>query len=86
VATKRTKVPFDWTQNDKGRVNSSPVFVELCAEVSRLIRNEAHTLITGDTFSVARLILAQLAHRHGLAPYGARSSASLDGAAGKGTS
>jgi hypothetical protein len=41
-------------------------------EVARLIRWSAHRLIAGDAEAVARLILAQLAHKHGLAPPGSR--------------
>lgn len=59
----------DWTVDPKtGRSNSSRLFHELEREVGRIIRNEAHALIRGDTEGVARFILAQLAHRHGLGP------------------
>jgi hypothetical protein len=60
--------PRDWTQDDSGRSNSSPLFKSLIEEVARLIRQEAHFLLQGDTESAARLIMAQLAHKHGLTP------------------
>lgn len=47
----------DWTSAADGRSNSSPLFLHLCDEVEELIRSEA------------RLIMAQLAHIHGLAPW-----------------
>lgn len=51
----------DWTKD-------SPEFLRLCGEVERLIRGEAHSLISGNAGATARLIMAQLAHVHGLAP------------------
>lgn len=61
-------VPADWTMGPDGRANTSPRFEALCDEVARLIRGEAHSLIGGHTRSTAGLIMAQLAHVHGLAP------------------
>lgn len=61
-----TELP-DWTVKD-GRSNSSPDFQNLVFAVSRLIRDSAHDLISGRTDMVARLIVAQLAHKHGMAP------------------
>lgn len=59
----------DWTTNRKtGRTNSSQTFERLCGEVEELIRGSANSLIAGDAGSVARLIVAQLAHVHHLAP------------------
>jgi hypothetical protein len=57
----------DWTVKD-GRANSSDQFVKLCAVVEKLIRGSAHDLIAGRADSVAGLILARLAHKHGLRP------------------
>lgn len=57
----------DWTIAD-GRSNSSPLFVALCEEIEKTIRGGAYSLIAGDAGSVARVILAQLAHTHGLRP------------------
>jgi dihydroneopterin aldolase len=57
----------DWTERD-GRANSSLKFVNLCTAVEKLIRQSAHDLILGRADRVAGLIMAQLAHVHGLAP------------------
>lgn len=57
----------DWTVKD-GRSNSSDEFLRLIDEVDSIIRDSGHSLIRGKTKSVARLIMAQLAHVHGLAP------------------
>jgi hypothetical protein len=64
----------DWTALD-GRCNSSPRFLELCAEIERLIRGDAHMLIAGRADKTARLILAQLAHKHGVGPLDAAIAA-----------
>lgn len=58
----------DWTTAPDGRVNSSPEFLRLVAEVERLIKGSAHSLLNGRADQTARLILAQLAHVHGLRP------------------
>lgn len=59
----------DWTVDPlTGRSNSSPEFEHLVGEVTRLIRDEAHALLSGRADMTAALILAQLAHVHGLAP------------------
>lgn len=58
----------NWTQDESGVNNSSEKFVELCAEIERLIRGDAHMLINGNAGATARLILAQLAHKHGFGP------------------
>jgi len=59
----------DWTVDPRtGRSNSSNQFVSVCDEVERLVRSEAHALMRGDAASVARLIVANLAHKHGLVP------------------
>ena len=60
----------DWTMDlSTGRTNSSPKFEELVVEVTRLIHNDAHMIISGNAGATARLIVAQLAHKHGLAPH-----------------
>lgn len=51
-----------------GRSNSSAEFNFLVTEVSRMIRDSAHSLISGNTDSVSRLILARMAHIYGLVP------------------
>lgn len=66
MATKRAA---DWTVDVKtGRSNSSKKFMELCGEVERLILSSGHALLNGQTSQTARLIMAQLAHLHGLKP------------------
>jgi transcriptional regulator with GAF, ATPase, and Fis domain len=57
-----------WTTRDDGYSNASPAFMRICSEVERLIRSDAHSLIAGKADSTGRLIVAQLAHVHGLAP------------------
>lgn len=57
----------DWTA-EGGVSNSSRLFLSLCDEVERLIRNDAHTLISGHADKTANLIMAHLAHVHRLAP------------------
>ena len=62
-------VQKDWTADpETGRSNSSPLFRSLCAEVTRLIRDDAFQLISGHADRTAALIMAQLAHVHHLAP------------------
>lgn len=59
----------DWTvDSETGRSNSSAEYLALVGEVSRLIRDGAHSLLAGNSLSVARTIMSQLAHVHGLAP------------------
>ncbi|MDP3004166.1 MAG: hypothetical protein Q8N43_01520 [Candidatus Azambacteria bacterium] len=62
-------IEVDWTVDlETHRSNSSPEFRQLVSEVARLIKNEAHSLLNGQVESAAGLIMAQLAHKHGLAP------------------
>ena len=69
----------DWTIDPgTGRSNSSPEFVRLCAEVERLIRQDAFKLIGGRADLTAGLIMAQLAHVHHLAPRETPSRAGHD--------
>lgn len=58
---------IDWTESD-GQSNSSPTYLALVKEVERLIRADAHTLLSGGAGLTARLIMAQLAHVHHLSP------------------
>jgi hypothetical protein len=59
----------DWTTNAEGVSNSSREFEEIVHAVERLIRNDAlYRLIAGRADATARLIVAQLAHVHHLAP------------------
>ncbi|GEM_PF-2511530 len=56
----------DWTVDPRtGRANSSKKFNECVQAVSDLIRDDAHFEISVNT---AVLVVAQLAHVHGLAP------------------
>ena len=60
---------IDWTKDpETHRSNSSPEFRRLVLEVANLIRSEAHSLINGQVEQVAGVIVAHLAHKHGLAP------------------
>lgn len=70
--------PRDWTQDETGRSNSSRTFVRLQGEIARLIKADAHALLAGRADVTAGLILAQLAHVHGLRP-GKVRAATKDG-------
>ena len=62
-------IEVDWTIDpDTHRSNSSPEFRELVSEVARLIKDEARNLLNGQVEIAAGLIVAQLAHKHSLAP------------------
>lgn len=59
----------DWTMDpETGRTNSSREFLSLCDTVERIIRSDAYMLINNGPAATARLIVAQLAHVHGLRP------------------
>lgn len=58
----------NWTCDASGRSNSSKAFTDTCDVVERIIRSDAHALISGNAGSTARLIVAQLAHDLGFAP------------------
>ena len=67
MGNRKTKKPADWTLDPRtGRCNSSVEFMRLRNEVGRLIRDSAHDLIVGRAEDVGGLIMAQLAHVHGL--------------------
>lgn len=73
LPTKRQRVArlssLDWTICTKtGRANSSERFEEISRAIESIIRGDATTLIAGRAGQTARLILARLAHEHGLAP------------------
>ena len=56
----------DWTVDPTtGRSKSSPLFERLVQEVSRIVAN---TRLGDHPNTCARVIMAQLAHVHGLAP------------------
>jgi hypothetical protein len=54
---------LDWTRNAAGVANSSPAFDTLCRAVADLLRRHH-----GGPDDVARIIVRELAHTHGLAP------------------
>lgn len=59
----------DWTVSlVSGRSNDSEEFHRLCKIVEDLIRNSAFDIVNGRSDRVAALILAQLAHVHGMRP------------------
>lgn len=57
----------DWTAKD-GVANNSDLFHYLSVEIGGLIKNSGHDLLRGRAETVARLILAKLAHEYGFAP------------------
>jgi len=60
---------FDWTVDPQtNRSNSSPEFYALQVAIAEIILNGAHDLLAGHTETVAGIILARLAHKHGLRP------------------
>jgi len=58
----------DWTTGKDGKTDSSVKFTELVCVVTWLIFSSSHDLINGSNESVARVIVAQLAHVHNMAP------------------
>ncbi len=58
----------DWTRGADGRANNSERFNELVGAVDILIRSEGGLIVSGQSERVALLIMAQLAHVHGLRP------------------
>ena len=59
----------DWTLDKSTlRSNSSELFNDLCKEVESVIRGDAFALIGGRADLTARLVVAQLAHKHKLIP------------------
>lgn len=72
LAEQAIPVP-DWTVDPaSGRSNASPEFEALVAEVGRLIRGGAGVCLASDwVAATARLVMAQLAHAHGLSPQAA---------------
>ena len=59
----------DWTLDKSTlRSNSSELFTDLCKEAESVIRDDAFALIGGRADLTARLIMAQLAHKHQLIP------------------
>ena len=63
----------DWTTGEDGVPNASAAFAKIADEVEAMIHESAHFLIDGRAdevarMIVARMIVAQLAHKHGLRP------------------
>jgi len=59
----------DWTLNtETNRSNSSPKFVQLVSAVAELIKEDVRVLSNEQAKITAGLIMAQLAHKHGLVP------------------
>ncbi len=52
----------NWDVSPEGRSNDSILFREIVKMIAAIIRNDATTLLSGNTNSTARLILSQLAH------------------------
>lgn len=55
----------DWTSKD-GISNTSDKYLEICKVVENLIRGDAHMLMAGRADATARLIVSNLAHKHGM--------------------
>lgn len=64
--SERPAGDLDWTRDETGHSNSSREYLRLVAEVERIIRDSAHALILGRADSVARTIVSNLAHKHGM--------------------
>jgi len=58
---------FDWTKQD-GASNRSELYDGLSRAIENIIRESAHLLINGQVDDVARLIVAQLAHKYKFVP------------------
>ena len=58
----------DWTRASDGRSNSSEAYSFICRHVERLIRSDAHRLLSGRADDTAGLIVAQMAHVFGMTP------------------
>jgi hypothetical protein len=66
--TTDQKIP-NWTVDPTtGAANSSPLFEEICEHVAAVIRNEAASLLNGNTLAVAGIIVSHLANLYHLAP------------------
>ena len=79
--TELSPAEADWTTDpETGRSNSSPQFQALAAEVEGLLRRSGGLSLSPQwAASTARLIVAKLAHEHGLTPGGDTPGASIVG-------
>lgn len=59
---------WDWTVGPHNKSNTSQVFNVLVADIKRIIRNDAATLIARRADATARIIAAQIAHVHHFVP------------------
>lgn len=67
--TAQNPTDRDWTVDpDTNRCNSSEQYRYLVDQIEQTILNSANDIVRGRTKTVAGLILATLAHTHGLAP------------------
>jgi len=61
----------DWTADPRtGTPNQSAVFFAAASDVESILLANGYRLLNGQVYTVARLIVAQLAHVHHLAPLG----------------
>jgi len=61
----RLGIAPDWTCDSEGRSNSSVLFEDLVTEIARIVENNR---FIDNKKGMARLLLAQLAHKYHLAP------------------
>lgn len=59
---------WDWTVGPKNKSNTSQTFNALVADIERIIRNDAATIVAGRANLTARIIAAQIAHSHHFLP------------------
>lgn len=59
---------WDWTIGPHNKSNTSQTFNVLVADIERIIRNDAASLLSGRADSTARIIAAQIAHVHHFVP------------------
>jgi hypothetical protein len=72
-SAQRRQVSNDWTVDPtSGLANSSTDFASLAGAIDELITSHANASSQAGSITTGRLILAQLAHLHGLAPTGFR--------------
>lgn len=63
------KSAHDWTADPTtGRSNSSKSFREMVANVEKILRESASSIVNGDLTAVAQTVVATLAHQHRLSP------------------
>ncbi len=55
----------DWTRNEQGRLNDSPLYNKVVEAVAHIIRSSD---VGDNPTASARLIVSQITHVHGLVP------------------